>query len=467
MKHAFLEVVGHGAGCPTGGPRRVDGRCRRGPRGVRHGEQCGGSAGGGPDDAGGGDTSNDSLFPDGAFDAPGDQGADASTVTTALFVQASPSLPDVRLCWAPAGVVTGAFSLPERRRDARQQLPGRPARRSGVDDRRDRAPRGRRHPLRDRRRDPRQARTRRGDAVDLRRAHLPQGDTQVPCLRPNLDYWPVAPPTQGGLTSGAPNLVAFSGCLPSALDGNANRAPLRRLVDSPSAATCTRTSCRSSGATPQGAAFSVQAAQLSPAVAALAGDGGAALVSFGGQDAADASTIAMPRVRRGSSPARSTCVLGSDLAVYGQLGFAVTVPDDEGGAGYEWMSLARVAAARRPDAGSDALFRPRADVRRGGAGRSRCAPRVRAGRGRGIRRQGAPRAGGGFAGAGHGGSLTGAHAVSSARASARCATRVITPSATPPATRLPPIATHFAVPTSGMSPARSAAASPTSEPTYA
>ena len=33
-------------------------------------------------------------------------------------------------------------------------------------------------------------------------------------------------------------------------------------------------------------------------------------------------------------------VLGSDLAVYGQLGFAVTVPDDEGGAGYEWMSLA-------------------------------------------------------------------------------------------------------------------------------
>lgn len=297
-----------------------------------------GFAGGGPDDAGGGDTSNDSPFPDGAFDAPGDQGADASTVTTALFVQASPSLPDVRLCWAPAGVVTGAFPFPSDGAMPGSNYPGVPL--GGAASMTD-------------------ATALLGDGVTLyaidaeNLARLepagatqstcdelicPQGDTQVPCLRPNLDYWPVAPPTQGGLTSGAPNLVAFSGCLPSALDGNAN-ARLCGPSWTALGGNLHADVLPLSGATPQGAAFSVQAAQLSPAVAALAGDGGAALVSFGGQDAADASTIAM-LASEGALSSPIHLVLGSDLAVYGQLGFAVTVPDDEGGAGYEWMSLA-------------------------------------------------------------------------------------------------------------------------------
>ena len=59
------------------------------------------------------------------------------------------------------------------------------------------------------------------------------------------------------------------------------------------------------------------------------------------------------------------------------------------------------------------------------------------------------------------------HAGSIALASALCAARPMTASATPPASSPPPSATHRAAPRSGASPARSAVASCTSEPTYA
>ena len=68
-----------------------------------------GDAGAGKDSGSGGG--------DATTDASGDAGFDtgsaidgATAPTTALFVQASPSLPDVRLCWATGGVTAAGAS---------------------------------------------------------------------------------------------------------------------------------------------------------------------------------------------------------------------------------------------------------------------------------------------------------------------------------------------------------------------
>jgi hypothetical protein len=85
--------------------------------------------------------------------------------------------------------------------------------------------------------------------------------------------------------------------------------------------------------------FAVQAAQLSPGLAALAGDGGSAVVSFGTQGAADASPIATLQGEGALGPP-SIVSVGANLSAYGQLGFAVDVQGFDGGAGHLWMSLA-------------------------------------------------------------------------------------------------------------------------------
>jgi hypothetical protein len=90
---------------------------------------------------------------------------------------------------------------------------------------------------------------------------------------------------------------------------------------------------------PDGGAFAVQAAQLSPALAVLAGDAGA-VVSFGAQgdpDAAVVTTLGAPDQIEPAAP--SQVATGIPLASYGQLGFAVAVAGD--GGAHLWMSLAQ------------------------------------------------------------------------------------------------------------------------------
>jgi hypothetical protein len=88
-----------------------------------------------------------------------------------------------------------------------------------------------------------------------------------------------------------------------------------------------------------GAVLVVQAAQLSPALAALAGDAGVN-VSFGAQGAADASALAhLTTLEQLLPTAPTTLAVGTTETTFQQLGFAVDVPGYDGGQGHTWMSL--------------------------------------------------------------------------------------------------------------------------------
>ena len=260
--------------------------------------------------------------------------------TTALFVQASPSLPDVRLCWAVNGVVAPVLPFPGDGAMPGSNYPGVPL--GGV------APMSDASPLV-------------GGGVTLyaldaeNLARIEQGQSapstceallcgqgsnlQPPCLRYNFDYWPVGA-IAAGVVSGKDNVVALSGCLPTALDPNA------------SAVLCGSSWNAGNGnlhadvlqlqpTTSFGLVWSVQAAQLSPAMAALEGDGGSARVSFGAQDAGADAAVEVAVLRgEGDLSLQMAVTFEAGLPGYGQLGFAVDVAGNDGGAGHLWMSLA-------------------------------------------------------------------------------------------------------------------------------
>jgi hypothetical protein len=268
-----------------------------------------------------------------------DSGSDgpAPVPTTALFVQGSRSLPGVRFCWAKGGVVAGALPFPSDGDAPASNYPG--VALGGVVSMGD-------------------ATQLVGDDVtlyaidaeNLARLELGQsspstcdalvcgtGSQPEPCLRYNLDYWPVAKGAAGGLRANLDNVVALSGCLPTAIDADASAAvcgPAWTAVDGNLHADVLQLLRTTS----IGPAMSVQAAQLSPGLTALEGDGGT-VVSFGAQGGADASQVAI-LAGEGDLAAPSVVSVGSDLSVYGQLGFAVDVAGYDGGAGHLWMSLA-------------------------------------------------------------------------------------------------------------------------------
>jgi hypothetical protein len=91
---------------------------------------------------------------------------------------------------------------------------------------------------------------------------------------------------------------------------------------------------------PDAGIFAVQAAQLSPALAVLAGST-PVVVSYGTQGAADASVVTSLSTPGQILPnAPLQVATNIPLASFGQLGFAVDVVNDAGGA-HLWMSLAR------------------------------------------------------------------------------------------------------------------------------
>jgi hypothetical protein len=309
-------------------------------------------------DSGAGDTG---VSKDGGGDAGVDSG---SFPTTAVFVQGSPSLPDVRLCFAPSGSVLHTAPFPGAGEMPGSNYPGVPL--GGA--------------------------ASMGDATELAHptvilyaidaqnlARLDEGlanqytcDQLVcpggggpPCLRPNLDYWSV--PMASGVYQGRPNVVALSGCLPAALD------PAATTDRCGSSWTALSGNLHAdvvplSGTFAGAGQIAVQAAQLSPSIGALfaagtadagdagpadgnAGDGEAgppadaaavgAVITFGEQDAGDASVIAVLTTEGSLQGSPQLVTVGSSLAAYGSLGFAVDVPGLEGGAGHMWMSLAQ------------------------------------------------------------------------------------------------------------------------------
>lgn len=122
-------------------------------------------------------------------------------------------------------------------------------------------------------------------------------------------------------------------------DWNASTGNLRMELDSIPGA---------SAPAPEAGVFTVQAAQLSPALDFLAGSTGAA-VSFGAQGAADASVVTSLNTAGQILPDVPMQVASAiPLASFGQLGFAVDVAGQGGdagdggsGAAHLWMSLAQ------------------------------------------------------------------------------------------------------------------------------
>ena len=306
-----------------------------------------GNAGFSPSDGGVGNDSStgtdsaatDSSFPDTGLaetsvDGPSpDAGA---RPTTALFVQGSPSIPDVRLCW---GVGTArplkVAPFPDQGAMPASNYPGIPlGGAASMSDATALAVSGLTLYALDAEVLARQAPK---DTCD--QLVCGQGTNLPPdCLRYNLDYWPVATLTAPIQREGS-NVVALAGCLPSALDPAAS-TELCGPTWTALAGNLHADVVQLGQAHPLTGQIAVQAAQLSPSVAALVGDAGA-VVSFGLQGAADAGVVAMLAGEGQLQPSAQTVSVGPDLASYGTLGFAVDVPGLDGGAGHLWMSLAQ------------------------------------------------------------------------------------------------------------------------------
>jgi len=294
------------------------------------------SSGGGFDSGAGSDSAS-------AFDGASDTSADTGSVgpdggpapTTALFVQASPSLPDVRLCWATSGVVAPVLPFPGDGAMPGSNYPGVPL--GGVVGMSDATPLVGADTLYALDAE-NLARVEQGASVPSTCAELVCGQGP-PCLRYNFDYWPVVAPTApGGVLLGRDNVVALSGCFPTALDPNASIALCGSTWNATDGNLHADVVQLSPAAIP-GTSWSLQAAQLSPALATLEGEGGTALVSFGAQGT-DAGTPVAILAGEGSLAAQTTVLFDAGLASYGQLGFAVDVAGYDGGAGHLWMSLA-------------------------------------------------------------------------------------------------------------------------------
>jgi hypothetical protein len=301
----------------------------------------GGSSGGG--DAGGQpDAETDvTIFPDAPAgdvappDAPPDAGLPPPGV---LFVQASPSLPDQVFCWSVGGV---GPSMTDRAYPSATPMPA--SNYPGV-------PVGGAAALGD-------ASSMLGGALTvwaLDASAVAKATQGADCTHTNAcscfnlmqsggvdtsAKHQMPPIPSGTIVPGATVVLWVRGCLAS--DPNAS---VQRCGADWSLATGNLRMDYASvpGAllpAPDAGVLAVQAAQLSPALASLAGDAGA-VVSFGAQGAADASvvtTLNAPDQILPSAPLQVATRI--PLASFGQLGFSVDVGGD--GGAHLWMSLAQ------------------------------------------------------------------------------------------------------------------------------
>ncbi|MGD0528880.1 MAG: hypothetical protein ABSE49_27325 [Polyangiaceae bacterium] len=335
-RSALLALAG---GCVLGLTAGLEACGSAESNGAFGGSSSGGSGSSSSSGSSGGSDASSSGGSGSSSGGPVDAGADAGGVapTTAIFVQASPSLPDVRLCWGTGGSIAPVVPFPGNGEEPGTNYPGIPL--GGVASMSD-------------------ASALTGpltlyaiDAWNLAKLEAnqttpytcdelvcgPPPNTSTSCLRYNLDYWPL-PGTVAGLQTAASNVVVLGGCLPAALDPNASTTACGATWTALSGNLGAEVLQLQNSVVPEGG-LAVQPAQLSPALTAFLGDGGAAVVSFGAQGAADASVVATLQAE-GVIAAPSLVSVGTGLSAYGQLGFAVDVPGFDGGAGHLWMSLA-------------------------------------------------------------------------------------------------------------------------------
>jgi hypothetical protein len=312
---------------------------------------AGNSAGFGPSDAGSmPDASEDVTTDSPMFGAEG--GPDAIAADAApdaappppgvLLVHASPSLPDLRFCWSVGGA---GPSMTDRPYPFATPMPA--SNYPGV-------PVGGAAPL--------------GDASSMLGGSLTvyaldaqavakaeqglncSGSNQCSCnemVKQNGLLDPTAihqmpAITSGAIAPGATVVLWVRGCLGTAGDPQASVQRCGSDWTSSGTGNLRVDATPIPGASalqPDAGILAVQAAQLSPALAVLAGDAGA-LVSFGAQGGADASAVTTLSAPDQILPAAPQQVAtGIPLASYGKLGFAVDVAGDAGA--HLWMSLAQ------------------------------------------------------------------------------------------------------------------------------
>jgi hypothetical protein len=298
----------------------------------------GGGSGGNPDagfnDAGATDAPG---FPEGStgdsagIDAPADGGLPAPS---ALFIQASPSLSSVRLCWSANGTVMPTAPFPSGAPMPGSNYSGIPL--GGVAAMSVAAPLAG-QPLQLYAVDAKNlARIELGETTPLTCDQLVcPGSSQGNCLRPDLDYWPVGSAVT--IPASGPSALVVGGCLAGFTD--AGTAPSCGATWTPNGnlhadVVGLTTSVPSAGA------LSVQATLLAPALAAALGDGGAATITYGPASGQDAGAVAKLSAE-GQTGTPVQVPLGASIADYGQLGFAVSLPASDGGSLDEWMSLAQ------------------------------------------------------------------------------------------------------------------------------
>jgi hypothetical protein len=326
----------------------------------------GGSGGfGGPDGGADGGVyesgSGDGRTEGGAGDGGGNEagGDAASPVTTALFVQASPALPAVRLCWSVNGALPKMVPFPSAGPMPGTNFEGVPL--GGV------------------------AGLANADslaggslqlyAIDAKLlAGLERGQGTSPstcdelicgpgpnkpgaCLWQDHNYWVVGQPLS--IAHGAANVVAIEGC-ESGFTGagaavcGANWSTSGNLH----ADQITLSSPPESKGD-----LTFQALQLSPALALLSSDGGSsAALTFGTQNPAEAGPPLAALTLEGDLSQPITVPLPQALAGYGQLGFSYAVQIGDGGLA-QWMSLAQSQQLVDPTEDPSAFFgEPRAYV---------------------------------------------------------------------------------------------------------
>ena len=298
----------------------------------------GGSSGssGGNGDSGLEDTGSPDVGlanPDGG---PDSAATDSGVGTGALFVHASPDLPDLRFCW-----YVGATASP-----SDTPFPsGAPAAFSNYPA----VPVGGAAPLAD-------ASSMLGGDLHLvgLEANVlatiePAGAMPKSCYELLMGggahfpaqathTFPVIP--NGTIVAGSTNLIAVAGCLPTLFDPIATTQRCGSSWSSLNGNLHVDVSAFSELTSVPAGQLPVQAAQLSPALASLLGDGGVAVVSFGTQGGDAGIPVATLSAEGTVDPMTATVLdAGTAPTGYGQLGFGVDVRGFDGGAGHLWMSL--------------------------------------------------------------------------------------------------------------------------------
>ncbi|MDP9151363.1 MAG: hypothetical protein M3O36_15685 [Myxococcota bacterium] len=169
-------------------------------------------------------------------------------------------------------------------------------------------------------------------------------------LKLNRAYWRVGTVIPAGsLSPGRANVIAITGCLGSGADLTATTARCGATWDSVRGNLHADVVSLASSAVDDGG-LAVQAVQLSPGIAWLSADAGGTVVTFGREADPDAALVAqLADEATFGPPSAVRLALPTGLAAFGQFGFGLEVPrPGSGPPARAWTSLAQAQSLINP-----------------------------------------------------------------------------------------------------------------------